>query len=335
MAYKVVSPVGAPLNDKASEALAEIGAKLTNAPLLSEEDIIRYASDADAVIVGPTEPYTRKVIHALEKCKVISRMGIGCYNIDLEAATEQGIPVAYIPDASTTEVSDHTMAFLLALSRKLIPVDKAVRSKTWQLGSAEIQKTIVAMFRLSEQTLGLIGLGRIGSAVALKAKAFGMRVIFWDPYVSDELAQASGVERADFNSILRESDFVSLHAAVTEQTYHILGLAQFRMMKPTAYVINTARGGLIDEKALYIALSEGYIAGAGIDVTDPEPPDPENPLLQLDNILVTAHSAYYSETSVRELRDRAVKAVIDALQGKWPGTLANPEVRERDNRRIR
>ena len=191
------------------------------------------------------------------------------------------------------------------------------------------------MFRLNQQTLGLVGMGRIGGLVAEKARAFGMRVVVYDPYISFEVALKVGVELVDFEGVLSGSDFISLHLPVTSQTRKLFGVEAFRKMKPTATIINTSRGELIDEVALYETITRGYIAGAGLDVTDPEPPDPRNPLLQLEQVLVTGHSAWLSEVATLEIQQRSAEAVILALQGDWPRGLINPEVKDRPNCRIR
>ena len=332
MSFKVISGIGK--GPELVEALATVDAELVRAPIWTEDDLIANAQDADAVMVGAAERYTRRAIQALTKCRVISRMGVGYDNIDVDAATEQGIAVAYVPDASIVEVSDHAAALLLALSRKLIPIDHLVREGAWQLGNWDIFNKRVPMFRLSEQTIGVVGAGRIGGAFVRKARVFCKRVIVYDPYLSAETVKGMGAEPVDFESLLRESDFISLHPLHTEETEHILGLEEFKQMKPTAYIVNTGRGELIDEKALLTALTEGYIAGAGLDVTDPEPPQPDNPLFKLDNVIVTAHSAFYTEDSMRDLRQRTVQAVVVALRGEWPPFVVNPEVKERDNRRI-
>jgi D-3-phosphoglycerate dehydrogenase len=178
-------------------------------------------------------------------------------------------------------------------------------------------------------------MGRIGAVLAQKAKAFGMRVLVFDPYLKVESVRKLQAELVEFDKLLLESDFISLHAPLTEDTKHLFGVEELKKMKTTAYLINTSRGGLIDEQALFTALSNGMIAGAGVDVTDPEPPGKDNPLLQLENVIMTAHTAYYSEDSNIELRQRSAEAVVWALEGKWPRTLANPEVREKSNRRIK
>ena len=333
MSFKVVSGIGGA--DAIKAELARVDAEVVLAPVWTEEDIIKSAADADAVMVGATEPYTRKAIEAMKKCRVISRTGVGYNNIDVDAATENGIAVAIVTDASIDEVSDHALAFLLAFYRKIVPVDRLVRQGAWQLRRREIFEVRVPTVRLNRQTVGVIGAGRIGGAFMRKVKAFGVKVIVYDPYMTEDAIQAMGATKVDFEQLLRESDYISIHCPVTGETKQMFGTGEFSKMKSTAYLINTARGDSVDEKALFNALSEGVIAGAGIDVTDPEPPDPDDPLLQLENVIITAHSAFYSEDSLLALVMGTVGAVVDALKGDWPRSLANPEVKETANRRIR
>ena len=333
MPSKVVARVGLDFAP-AEKLLAEAGAQLILAPLWTEEDLIKYAADADAVIVAATEPYTKRVIQTLRKCRIISRLGIGFNNIDVAEATRQGIPVAVVLDASVHEVSDHALAFLLGFSRKIFSLAHAVRKGTWKTGSTEIVRARGQMFRLNQQTLGLVGVGRIGSRTAPKARALGMRVLGYDPYLSALELQQRGAEKVDFDQLLREADFISLHAPLTSETQRMFGLKEFRKMKSTAVIINTARGALIDEQALYQALVEGSIAGAGLDVCEPEPPAQDNPLFQLEQVLITGHSAFFSESSMLELQQKATEAVIAALRGDWPPVLVNPQVKEQKNRRI-
>jgi D-3-phosphoglycerate dehydrogenase len=318
----------------AKEILSRIGAELVQVPVFTEEEIIRNGADADAVLVSAIEPYTAKVIRALPKCRIIARTGIGFNNIDAEEATRQGIAVAIVLDASVDEVSDQAMAFLLAFSRRIFPVAQAVRAGLWKAGTKGMEEAQGKMFRLTEQILGIIGVGRIGSRVAAKARAFGMRVLGYDPYLSSEDLKARSVEKVDFSTLLQGADYISINAPLSAETKNMFGAAEFKQMKPTAVIINTARGAIIDEKALCLALSEGMIAGAGLDVTNPEPPSPENPLLKFDQVLVTGHFAYYSETSVRELHVKSAEAIVSALQGKFPPFLANPEVKKQPNCRI-
>jgi len=333
MSGKVVARAGLDFT-VAEKLLTAAGAQLVPAPIWSEEDIIKYAAEADAAIVAATDPYTQRVIQTLKKCKILSRMGIGYNNIDVEEATRQGIPVAVVLDASVHEVSDQAMAFLLAFSRRLFPLTQAVRKGIWKPGSAEIIKARGQMFRLNAQTLGLVGVGRIGSRMCPKARAFGLRVLAYDPYLSAQELQQKGAEKVDFDQLLRESDYISIHAPLSSETQGMFGREEFRKMKPTAVIINTARGAIIDEKALHQALAEGTIAGAGLDVCEPEPPLADNPLFQLEQVLITGHSAFFSRSSMLELQQKATQAVIAALRGQWPAVLVNPKVKEQKNRRI-
>jgi len=333
MAIKVIIHAGMQV-EITKNILTQAGAEPVFVPLWSEDDIVAHAANADAVIVGPTEPYTEKAIQALTKCRIISRMGIGYNNIDVEEATRQGIPVTVVLDASVHEVSDHALACILAFNRKLFPLDRAVKNGAWRAKSEEMPKARTSMFRLNQQTLGLVGMGRIGGLLAKKAVALGMRVIIFDPYLTPEAMRQTGGEPADFERLLAESDYISLHAPLTPQTEKLFGLKEFRKMKPTAYLINAARGGLIDEKALYQALTEGMITGAGLDVTDPEPPASDNPLLRLEQVVVTGHSSFNSDASSRELQQMAAEAVLTAFRGEWPPFLINPKVREQKNCRI-
>lgn len=332
MTYKIVSRAG--IIQYKGDAFSRINAQFVEAHLQTEDDIIKYAHDADAVIAGPWEPYSRRVIEALSKCKVISRSGIGYNNIDINAATEYGIPVAYVPDAMISEVSDHTMALILSFTRKLIPLIRAVTDGAWQPGGREIIRLITPLYSLGEQTLGLVGLGRIGTAVCKKAKAFGMRLIVHDPYIPLVVIEELGAESVNFDKLLAESDYISIHAPLTDETRQLFGLEQFKKMKPTAYIINTSRGELIDKEALVNALSSVYLAGAGLDVTDPEPLEPNDPLLKMENVIITAHTAFYSERSMSELSRRSVDAVLSVLNGQWPRDLVNPSVKESANCRL-
>lgn len=331
MAFKVVARIGVP--SIPLDELHKIGAELTLVPLSTEEEIIANASDADAILVGANEPFNAKAIKGLKRCKILARMGIGYNNVDAQAATQEGIAVTVVDDASVDEVSDHAMALLLTLSRGILPLNTAIKSNKSNTRE-EIEKTRNNMHRLNTQTLGLVGVGRIGGALGRKAKAFGLRVVIFDPYVTAEKAKEWGFEPASFEHLLKEADYVSIHAPLTPETKNLFGLAQFKMMKPSAYIINTARGGLIDEAALAQALREGMIAGAGIDVTAVEPPGPDNPLVPVDNAILTGHSAFYSDISNIELRTRAIASVIAALQGNWPAGLVNPQIKQQANCRI-
>jgi D-3-phosphoglycerate dehydrogenase len=333
MGFKVAitTPADLPgLPHYGEEDYRKIGAELVKKLCRSEDDLISIAHDADAIITGG-EPYSRRVIEKLTKCRVISNIGIGYDGIDVEAATEHGIYVTNVPDYCLEEMAEHTLALILACGRKLLRFDRAVREGKWDSRAPrEIREKIrPPMFRLKGQTLGLVGLGRIPRTLVPKAKALGLKVIAYDPYVSKDAAAELGVEMVGFEQLLRESDFVSLHAALTKDNQHMIGAEQLKKMKRTAYLINTARGGLVDEQALNTALSEGIIAGAGLDVLDPEPPRPDNPLFKRDNVIITAHSANYSEESQAELLRRPEEEVFSILRGESPRCPVNPQVKER------
>lgn len=328
--FKIVMTRRYPGLPREEQTYHKLGAQFFTIPCQSEEEIIAAARDAD-VVITTMQPFTRRVIERLGRCRLISVIGIGYEGVDIEAATERGILVSNVPDYCLEEVSDQAMALLLACARKLLPLVQAVHAGKWDsLEKLEIrQKVWPPMFRLRGQTLGLIGLGRIARALIPKAKGFGLKIIAFDPYVSPEIASELGVAMVDLNRLCREADFISLHAALTPETHHLLGLEQFQKMKPTAYIINTSRGGLIDEKELYLALSQGYIAGAALDVMEPEPPSKDNPLLKLDNVLVTAHSAHYSDESAVELRRKVEENIFAVLRGEFPPGWLNPQAETR------
>jgi len=303
------------------------GVEFVDKPSPTEEDIIAATSDADAVIVM-TEPYTRRVITNLKSCRLICTPKMGYDNIDVAAATEAGICVSHTPSPSKEEVSDHTMALLLACARRVTRLNKIVKAGEWHVfHGPEMEEIWRGIVPIRGQTLGLIGFGRIARAVVSKAKGFGLRILAYDPYVSAELMEKTGVEAVGLAQLLKESDFVSLHCALTNENQHMLGAKQFKLMKPTAYLINTARGALVDEKALYAALTQGVIAGAGLDVTEVEPINIDNPLLKLDNVVFTGHSAHYSDISVAYVRRKPIEDVYRIMSGKWPKGWVNPEVK--------
>jgi len=331
MEFKVLLTVDYPGIPHDESVLTNVGAKFAKIPCKTEDELIATAKDADAIITIPLEqPFPRRVIEKLEKCRIISSPGIGYDGIDLEAATDHGICVTNTPDYCLEEVSDHAMALLLCCARKVYQQDKAVREGKWDsLERPKIRYDIwPPMFRIKGQTLGLMGFGRVPRTLTPKAQGFGMKVIAYDPYVPADVAAGMGVELVDFDRLLRESDYISIHSALTAETKHMMSLEQFKKMKKTAYLINTARGPLVDDAALYTALSEGMIAGAGLDVLEDEPPNLDNPLFTLDNVVITAHCAHYSDQSAIELRSRPVEEVARALKGELPINILNPKVKD-------
>ena len=262
----------------------------------------------------------REVIEGFERCRIIARYGVGIDTIDLAAATERGIVVTNVPDYCVGEVSDHALALLLALARRLPKLQRATSTGRWQSTDAKPVR------RLSGQTLGLVGFGRIAREVARKAQALGLRVVAADPLVDAETMAAAGVERSELDDLLAEAELVSLHAPLTDETRHLIGERTLGLVKPTAYLVNTSRGGLVDTVALRRALAEGRLAGAGLDVLESEPPDEGDPLLSMENVIVTPHTSFYSEESLVEMRRKCTAQVIAVLAGRSPNYPVNPEV---------
>jgi len=327
MSFKVVATnIISIVIDRGS--FARLGVEFVEKPSRTEEDIIAIASNADAVIVGP-EPYTRRVIENLRSCRLICTPKMGYDNIDIAAATEAGICVSNVSSVSIEEVSDHAMALLLACARKLLRLDKTVRTGNWRaLHAPEMLEVWRGMVPIRGQTLGLIGFGYISRVLVPKAKGFGLRVLAYDPFAPTGVMEELGVVPADLNRLLKESDYVSVHAALTRENRHMLGAEQFKLMKPTAFLINTARGPLVDEEALYTALKHGDIGGAGLDVLEVEPVRMDNPLLELDNVIFTAHSAHYSDTVLAGVRQRPAEDITRIMAGEWPIDWVNPQVKK-------
>lgn len=313
-----------------------LGIDFQTIPSNTEDEIIAAARDADAVITL-MQPYSRRVIENLERCKLILNAGTGFNTIDVQAATEHGICVAYPGEYCTEEVAEHAIALLLACARKITRLDRAVREGKWStFEKREIRgKILPPMFRVKGQTLGLIGFGRISRAIVPRAKGLGLKVIAIDSAIPREVFGQMEVVTTSFEHLIQTSDFIIIAASYSPEAKHLFSLDQFKKMKPTAYLINIARGVFIDEAALYTALSEGYIAGAALDVVDAEPEcmSPDHPLLRLENVIVTAHSAYYSEQSASTYKQRIYEAVANVALGKYPDWLINPEVKEKFEKR--
>ena len=302
----------------------------------TEDEIIAAAGDADAVITQTTfQPFSKRVLASLSNCKFVISAGIGYDKLDVDAATELGILAANVPDFCLEEVSDHTMALILACTRRIVQLNEIARRGDWKphpdpyLGSEVWPK----MSRLRGQTLGLIGFGRISQALVPKAKGFGLRIIAYDPYIPLDIFQQFGVEQVSLDHLLAQSDIVSVHVPLTSETSHLLGLEELKKMKSSACLVNTARGPIVDHEALYIALSQGHIAAAAVDVTEPEPLPTDSLLLKLDDFIVTDHSAHSSPSSFAELPPRPGEEVIRVVKGEWPIGLLNPQVKEKYRRR--
>lgn len=297
--------------------------KLVSAQCKTEEDVIEACRDADALI-NQYAPIGRKVIEALEKCKVITRYGVGVNTIDLDAATEKGICVANVPDYCMDEVADHALALLLSWTRKITLANYHVKNGKWDF------KVTQPIYRLRGRTIGLVGFGKIPQMLAEKVKPLGLKVLAYDPYFPKNLAEEKGVALVELDELCAQSDFISVHAPLMEATRGMIGEQQFARMKKDAIIINTSRGPVIHEKALVDALTKGQIAGAALDVVEEEPIPKDHPLLSMDNVILTPHAAWYSEEAAAEMRSKAAMGVVDVLiAGEYPKYLVNQKVKER------
>ncbi len=330
MGFKVVNCFPLPEIDFGDELLDAFAATLVKGMWMTEEEIIAHAHDADAVIGAVSiQPFNRRLLTALPRCRLIAGIGIGYDKTDLEAATDLGMAITNVPDYCLDEVSGLAITFMLALGHRLLQIDRAVRERRilFTVDKEALDEIASPMFRMRDQTLGIVGLGKIGTVTALKARGLGMRVIAYDPYVLRPVMESRGVTPVDFETLLKESDFISLHTPLTPETSNMFGYEQFKKMKPTAYFINTARGGCMDQAGLIRAVREGLIAGAGIDVTVDEPITPENPLLTMTNVILTGHTAWYSVTSEADLYRRPMTQVVQALKGEFPVYTVNTDVK--------
>ncbi|MBW3634196.1 MAG: C-terminal binding protein [Chloroflexi bacterium] len=299
--------------------LGEVGAEVVPVTCKTSAELAGAVHGANAVIVSNV-PVTADVMAAMPECRAIATASIGFDHIDLAAATARGIPVANVPDFCAREVANHTMGLLLACARKIVRLNNALQAGRWD-------RTIFPpMSPIYGETLGLISFGRIARQVALRARSFELSVLAYDPYVDAATAAEFGVELVALDELLRRSDFVSVHAPRTAATHHLLSSREFAMMKPTAMIFNTGRGGVIDEPALAQALQEGEIAGAGIDVFEQEPIAADNPLLGMENVVLTPHAGGYSEESIRTVRRHAAEEVARILRGERPHNLVNSDL---------
>jgi len=302
--------------------IEQAGLELVAAQCKTEQEVIDVAHDADAV-VAQYAPVSARVIAELSACRVIARYGTGVDIVDVDAATRHGILVTNVPnDWCENEVADHAMALLLAVARKANVYDRATRGGTWQWQSG------APIHRLRGSILGLLSFGAIARAVAARAAGFGMRIIAHDPFLPDDEIAAAGTNPVSFDKLLTESDCLVIQAPLTPETHHLFDESTLRRMKPTAILVNTARGPIVEDRALHRALSEGWIAGAGLDDIEEEPAKvrdwrPDNPLFSLDNVVITPHAAYYSEESIRTVRTFPAEEVVRVLAGQPPLSPVN------------
>lgn len=311
-------------------AVEDMDIELRAGACATGDDIIALAQNADAVLISSREPMTRSILERLTRCKVVMRQSVGIDNIDLDAATDQGIVISHVPDYCTAEVADHALALILALNRRIVEFDQDLRRGAW----VEHRHLTHRILRgpippLREQTLGLVGLGRIGSAAAARAQPFGLTILAADPYLTPAQIRERGAEPVTIDDLLQRSDIVSLHCPLTAETRGLIGARELGLMKSHAILVNTARGPIVDLDAITIALQNRQIAAAGLDVVTIEPLPSDSPLYQLDNVILTPHSAYYSERATKLVRSESVTETLRVLRGQRPRTVANPEVLNR------
>ena len=310
------------------EILNEAGAELVVATTGDEEELIQLTGDVSAILTC-WKPVSRNVIKRASACQIIGRYGIGLDNIDVPYATELGIVVTNVPTYCLEEVSDQAMALLLGCARKVVLFDRAIKGGNYslQLGSP--------IHRIREQTLGIAGFGKIGRTLYRKAAGFGLKMIAFDPYLDASSLAEYDIRLVDFDGLLQESDFISIHTPLFPETENLFDLSAFKKMKSSAFVINTSRGGIIDSAGLLQALEDGEIAGAALDVLPEEPPRADDPLLHHPKAIITPHAAFYSEESVLDLQRTAATQVADVLSGRLPDSIVNRQVLGQENLRPR
>lgn len=310
--------------------LTDIDVELVSGVVESPEDLIALAKDADSLVVSSREAVPRQVIEQLKHCRAITRMSVGIDHVDLDAATDHGIVVSHCPDYCTDEVADHALALILALNREIVFTNEDLHKGAWVDRSYHTQQILrYPMPPLREITLGIVGFGRIGRAVARRAAPFGMRIVVADPYLDPAIAASAGVELVSLDALARESDIITLHCPLTDETRGMIDSSFFDKVKSSAMLVNTARGGIVDMESIVAALTHGRLAAAGLDVVVPEPLPFDSALYALPNVILTPHDAYYSERSRVQVRIDTLDAALSALRGMFPRTVANPAVIEK------
>ena len=299
-------------------------AEIRNPRCLTEEELIREIQDVHLLIADVDIKVTAKVLGAAKQLRAVVCAATGIDFLDASDATRRGILVTNLPDYCVEAVAEHTFALIFCLCRHIVPGSKAAREGNWDI------RRLFQGIEVEGKTLGIIGLGRIGRRVAEKADGLGIKIAFYDPYVSQEsLKEKSYEKKESLVNLLRDSDFVSIHVVLASETTRMFGEKEFRQMKPTAYFLNVARGGIVDEDALCRALKEGWIAGAAVDVLAKEPPDKDHPLFHLENIIITPHIAYNTKEAKEKARNQLKEIILSLIHGQYPINVVNPEVRER------
>jgi D-3-phosphoglycerate dehydrogenase len=315
----LVTDIAWPSTDVEEEILSRVGADIVLAETGEEPELLTLAPKADAILTTWAR-VPAAVIRAAERLQTIGNYGIGVDNIDLVEATALGVPVTNVPAYCLDEVAEHALAMIFAFGRQIIAYDEGIRAGAWET------RLRTPLHRIRGGTLGVVGFGRIGRTVARSAVALGMRVIVCDPFVGDASIEDEGCEKRTLDELLEAADYVSLHVPLTPATEHLIGEAELRRMKRSAYLVNVSRGSLVDQAALVRALEERRIAGAGLDVFHPEPLPTSHPLFALPDVIATPHVAFYSEESLRDLQTSAAENVAAVLAGRRPRWVVNPEV---------
>ena len=313
------------INEKGISDLKEV-AEVTVATSITPEELVEVIKEYDAIVVRSRTKVTREVIEAGSKLKVIARAGVGVDNVDVQAATEKGIMVINAPESTSITVAEHSMGLMMSLARKISIADKSVKSGQWE-------KSKFMGIELNNKTLGIVGMGRIGSQVVIRAKAFNMEILVYDPYISKEAGAEMGVSVVDLETLLKESDVITIHVPLTPETRHLISTREMEIMKNTAFIINSARGGIVDEDALYYALKNDIIGGAALDVFESEPPQ-ESPLLELDNLLATPHIGASTAEAQRDAALIVANEIITVFQGGSPRNVLNMPVMDSKNFKI-
>lgn len=289
----------------------------------SKDEIIRRVRDKQALVSLLTDPIDEEVISSAPNLRIIAQYAVGFDNIDLNAATKRGIYVTNTPEVLTETTADFAFALMLAVARRVVEADRYVRSGRWKVAWHPL---MMLGEDVHGRTLGIVGLGRIGCAVARRAKGFNMRILYHDVARREDLERELGIRYVDLETLLRESDFVTIHTPLTPETYHLIGERQLRMMKRTAFLINTSRGKVVDQKALYKALKEGWIAGAALDVFEQEPIPMDDPLLELENVVLAPHIASASHETRSRMAEIVAENLLAFKRGEVPPTLVNKDV---------
>lgn len=310
-----------PISDYEKEIIEGFGCSVEQCDAITPEQILSVAKDADAIMTVGGK-FTKEAIDGLEKCKVIGRYGVGVDNVDLEAATDKGIVVTYVPVYCQEEVAALAVTLTLACDRKILIADKAVKNGNW----AGTVKMVNGARSPRGKVFGLVGFGSIARAVVPLIQPFGVRVIAYDPYINLDFCKELGVESVTFEELIETADYISLHVPLLPTTVHMIGEKELQKMKKTTIVVNTGRGALIDQNALVRAVKAGEIAAAGLDVLEFEPPNPEDEIFKMDNIITTGHIGAATTEALIRLRQNVAQSIVDVLSGRMPKAVANPEV---------